>query len=487
LQRAPTPRVAVRLRRIRPLLPSPEGSATRTLAQARMLEPSKNNKMQKINPREIALKILYDIETKSAFANETVEEYSKRFKLSSLDTRFIRELVNGVTKLIRRLDYITSSFLKGKIEDLTPWIRNTLRLGVYQIDYLDRVPDQAAVDESVKLAKKFGHKGTAGLVNAVLRNYLRDKKKVVFPSIEEDKVRAIGTIYSFPDWMIKDWLRQFGEEETVKLCETFNQKAKLSFRLNSLKISQKDLERALELKKIKCQKGSFFENFYWIKSKIDLEYLFLFQKGYVYPQDESAGFPVRLLSPQPGETILDMCAAPGGKLTYISELMKNSGKLIALDLNPERMEKVKENCERLGVKNVLFQIGDARNYSTEPVDRILIDAPCSGLGVLGRNSDARWQKKKEDIKRLAELQSAILLNAAKLVKKGGIIVYSTCTLTKEENEEVIEQFLEQGRNFRKESASDYVDRKVVNENGFVRTYPHINGLDGTFAARLKKL
>jgi len=443
--------------------------------------------MKKINPREVALKILYEIETKSAFANETVEEYSKKFKLSSLDTRFIRELVNGVTKLRRRLDYITSFFLKGKIEDLTPWIRNILRLGVYQIDYLDRVPDRAAVDESVKLAKRYGHKGTAGLVNAVLRSYLRDKNKVIFPSIEEDKARAIGTIYSFPDWMIKDWLRQFGEEETVKLCEAFNQKAKLSFRFNSLKISQKDLERALELKKIKYRKGSFFENFYWIESKIDLEYLFLFQKGYIYPQDESAGFPVRLLDTQPGETILDMCAAPGGKLTYISELMKNSGKLIALDLNPERMEKVKENCERLGVKNVLFQIGDARNYSTETVDRILIDAPCSGLGVLGRNSDARWQKKKEDIKRLAQLQSAILLNAAKLVKKGGIIVYSTCTLTKEENEEVIEFFLEQRGDFKVESASDHVDVRVVSESGFVRTYPHVHGLDGTFAARLKKV
>jgi len=452
-----------------------------------MPEPPKNNKMQKTNPREIALKILYEIETKSAFANETIEEYSERFKLSSLDTRFIRELVNGATKLNRRLDYIISFFLKGKIEDLTLWIRNILRLGVYQIDYLDRVPDRAAVDESVKLAKKFGHKGTAGLVNAVLRNYLRDKKRVIFPSIEEDKVRAIGTIYSFPDWMMKDWFRQFGEEETVKLCETFNQKAKLSFRLNSLKISQKDLERALELKKIKCRKGSFFENFYWIESKIDLEYLFLFKKGYVYPQDESAGFPVRLLDTQPGETILDMCAAPGGKLTYISELMKNSGRLIALDLNPERMEKVKENCERLGVKNVSFQIGDARNYSIEPVDKILIDAPCSGLGVLGRNSDARWQKKKEDIKRLAELQSAILLDAAKLVKKDGIIVYSTCTLTQEENEKVIESFLDLRKDFKIEAASDYVDTRVVNQSGFMRTYPHVHGLDGTFAARLRKV
>lgn len=442
--------------------------------------------MKKINPREIALKILYEIESKSGFANETIESYYSRIKLSSLDRRFIREMVNGTTKLRRRLDYTLSFFLRDKIEDLTPWIRNILRLGLYQIEYLDRVPNRAAVDESVKLAKRFGHKGTAGLVNAVLRNYLRDEKRVTFPSMEEDKVKAIGTIYSFPDWMIEGWLVQFGESQTIKLCEAFNQKAKISFRLNSLKIDQKGLEKALDMKKIKYRKGDFLENFYRMESKIDLENLFLFQKGYVYPQDESAGFPVLLLSPQPNESILDMCAAPGGKLTYIAELLKNSGRLIALDSSPERMKRVKENCQRLGIENVSYQIGDAQNYSTELVEKILIDAPCSGLGVLGRNSDARWQKKKEDIKRLAELQFAIISNAANLVKKNGVIVYTTCTLTQEENEDVIKSFLEQRQDFKKEDASDYVDSRVVNKEGFVRTYPHLQDIDGTFSVRLKK-
>jgi 16S rRNA (cytosine967-C5)-methyltransferase len=447
----------------------------------------KNKKMTKINSREIALKILFDIEAKSAFANETIEDYSNRFGLSSLDRRFVRELVNGVTKLRRRLDYILSFFLKDDIRDLTPWIRNILRLGLYQIEYLDRVPDRSAVDESVKLAKRFGHKGTAGLVNAVLRNYLRDRKRVVFPSMGKEKVKAIGTIYSFPDWMVEDWLRQSGEEKTIKLCEAFNQKANFSFRLNSLKIKQMDLEGALDRKKLKYRRGDFLNNFYWIESKIDLEYLFLFSKGYVYPQDESAGFPVLLLDPKPGETILDICAAPGGKLTYLAELMKNSGKLTALDISQDRMKKIKENCLRLGIENVDFQIGDARNYSTEPGNKILIDAPCSGLGVLGRNSDARWQKKREDLKRLAEAQSAILFNASDLVKKDGVIVYTTCSLAEEENEKVIEQFLEQRKEFKKEDASDFVDQRAVNKNGFVRTYPHLHGLDGTFAARLRKI
>jgi 16S rRNA (cytosine967-C5)-methyltransferase len=182
-----------------------------------------------------------------------------------------------------------------------------------------------------------------------------------------------------------------------------------------------------------------------------------------------------------------MCSAPGGKLTYMAELLKNSGKLIALDISSERMKKIKENCQKLGIENVDFQIGDARNYSTEPVDKILLDAPCSGLGVLGRNSDARWQKKKEDIKRLSKIQSAILFNASNLVKKGGVIVYTTCSLAEEENEKVIEQFLKQRKDFEKENALDYVDARVVNKNGFIRTYPYLQGLDGTFAASLRKV
>ncbi|MDH4222137.1 MAG: 16S rRNA (cytosine(967)-C(5))-methyltransferase RsmB [candidate division Zixibacteria bacterium] len=443
--------------------------------------------MQKINPREITLKILYEIEVKSAFANETMDSYFGRVKLSSLDSRFIRQLVNGTTKLRRRLDYILSFFLKKEIEKLSPWVRNILRLGLYQIEYLDRVPDHSAVDESVKLAKRFGHKGTAGLVNAVLRSYLRNEEKVTFPSMEEDKVKAIGTAYSFPDWIIEDWLKILSEKETIKLCETFNQKAKVSFRLNTLRIDQKSLERALDMKKIKYRKGNFLDNFYWMESKIDLENLFLFQKGYVYPQDESAGFSVRMLAPRPGESILDMCAAPGGKLTYIAELLKNTGRLIALDSSPDRMARVKENCQRLGIEKVIYRTGDAQSYSSEQVDKVLIDAPCSGLGVLGRNSDARWQKNREDIKRLAKLQSSIISNAANLVKKGGVMIYTTCTLSREENENIIDSFLKRRDDFKQENALDFVDSRVINQYGFVRTYPHIHELDGTFAARLKKI
>jgi 16S rRNA (cytosine967-C5)-methyltransferase len=436
------------------------------------------------NAREIALEILYEIEMKSAFANETIELFCKNYHLSNLDRRFVSELVNGTTKMRRRLDYVLSFFLEKEINDLTPWIRNILRLGVYQIDFLDRVPESAAVNESVNLAKKFGHRGTVALVNAVLRSYLRDKSRVSFPSWEENKVENIALFYSFPNFLVESWLNIFREEETIKLCQTFNERPKLCFRMNSLKGESHSLEEEFNKSKTKFKSGRFLENFYYIESRVDLNHFTPLVEGFVYPQDESAGFPVILLDPQPGETILDLCAAPGGKTTFIAELLGNRGRVLAVDKNREKIKLLRENCRRLGIDSVSYFCGDATNFQVQPVDRVLVDAPCSGLGVLGRNPDSRWRKQKEDLLRLQKLQLEILFNAASLVKKRGVLVYSTCTLTREENDFVIEKFLEKRRDFRLTDASLYVDSEVVDESGFVRTFPHIHKMDGGFAARL---
>jgi len=436
------------------------------------------------NAREIALEILYEIEMKDAFANETIELFCRNYHLSNLDRRFVSELVNGTTKMRRRLDYVLGFFLEKEINDLTPWIRNILRLGAYQIDFLDRVPESAAVNESVNLAKKFGHRGTVALVNAVLRSYLRDKSRVSFPSWEENKVENIALFYSFPSFLVESWLNMFGEEKTLKLCQVFNERPKLCFRMNSLKVESHSLEEKFNKSKTKFKSGRFLENFYYIESRLDLNRFMPLLEGLAYLQDESAGFPVILLDPQPGETILDLCAAPGGKSTFIAELLRNRGRVLAVDKNWEKIKLLRENCRRLGIDSVRYFCGDATSFQVRPVDRVLVDAPCSGLGVLGRNPDSRWRKQKEDWERLQKLQLEILFNAANLVKKGGVVVYSTCTLTREENEFVIEKFLEKRRDFKLTDGSLYVDSDVVDESGFVRTFPHIHKMDGGFAARL---
>ena len=432
------------------------------------------------------MKILYQIETEETFADQAILSFVRDLYLSSLDRRFISQLVHGTTKMRRRLDYMLGLFIERKLEELTSWIRNILRMGLYQIDFLDKVPERAAVDESVKLAKKFGHRGTVALVNAVLRNYLRDRGRITFPSREENQIENIALFYSFPDWMVEDWLELFGEEQTVTLCETFNKRPQLCCRLNSLRIDQGGLEEIFKREKIKFKPGRFLQGFYTVESKIDLERFAPLQKGLVYFQDESAGLPVMLLDPQPGERILDLCAAPGGKSTFVAEKMQDQGMVLAVDASMQKLKTLKENCQRLGVSSVALCRADARDFRCNDVDRILVDAPCSALGTLGRNSDARWRKQKEDLLRLQKLQLEILSNAAGLLKKGGVLVYSTCTITPEENDRVIEKFLGIRKDFRLRDSSEFVDPGVVDQNGMVRTLPHIHKTDGSFACRLEK-
>jgi 16S rRNA (cytosine967-C5)-methyltransferase len=439
-----------------------------------------------MNPREIALRVLHGIETDETFADQAILTSVRDLYLSSLDRRFISELVHGTTKMRRRLDYLLGLFLERKLEELTPWIRNILRMGLYQIEFLDKVPERAAVDESVKLAKKFGHRGTVALANAVLRNYLRDKGRITFPSREENQVENIALFYSFPDWMVESWLKLLGEEQTVRLCEAFNKRPQLSCRLNSLRIDQEGLEETFKRERTKFKSGRFLKGFYTVESKIDLERFAPLQKGLVYFQDESAGLPVMLLDPQPGERILDLCAAPGGKSTFIAETMKDQGMVLAVDISTRKLKTVKENCRRLGVRSVVLFCADARDFSCRPVDRVLVDAPCSALGTLGRHSEARWKKQREDLLRLQKLQLEILSNAAELLREGGALVYSTCTIAPEENEHVIEKFLESRRDFRLRDSSGFVDSGVVDRNGMVKTMPHIHKADGSFACRLDK-
>ncbi|HKZ22572.1 MAG TPA: 16S rRNA (cytosine(967)-C(5))-methyltransferase RsmB [candidate division Zixibacteria bacterium] len=451
--------------------------------QTKNLPAKTKSSSKKYSPREIALRILYGIEEEGLQAADGIDFYCGENKSSNLDRRFITELVNGTTKLRRRIDFGIQTFLKEKLEKLTPWIRNILRMGVYQLDYMDKVPESAAVDESVKLAKKYGHSGTAGLVNAVLRSYIREKDKILIP--RENPVEFLGIFYSFPDWMIEKWLSEYGEENTIKLCGYFNAKPKISFRVNLLKTDSAAVEKKLTAEKIEYQKSRWLENFYTFSSAVDLDNLDILNQGAIYIQDESTALPVLLLNPQPGETVLDLCAAPGGKTIFMAEKMQNKGKIIALDKSLNKLKLISENCQRLGVKIVETKMGDGTEFETEPVDKILLDAPCSGLGVLERNAEARWLKQEKDMDRLSQLQLTLLNNAKDLLKKGGIMVYSTCSLAKEENEMVVEKFLQENKNFSLGDAAETVNPEST-ENKFVKTYPFSHNTDGSFAAGLKK-
>lgn len=434
--------------------------------------------------REVALKVLYKIEQEGIFAEEGVEKYCAGVGFSGEDRRLVGELVFGTTKLRKRIDYLLSQVLDEKLERLTPWMRNILRMGIYQLAFTDKIPAYAAINESVNLAKKYGHTGVASLVNGVLRNYERKKEQIKFP---QEELEFISSFYSFPEWLIEKWLSSFGRENVIGLCEYFNRKPNLGVRVNQLKSSATEVENYLQEISLSFRKGSFLEGFYYLESAVELDELELLPEGKIYIQDEASLLAVELLDPKPGETVLDLCAAPGGKSGYLAQKMQNQGKVIAVDKSETKLRLVRENCQRLGATIVEALLGDAVDFATAPVDRILVDAPCSGTGVLNRNADARWQKKPEDLERLAQLQLSILKNAASLVKPGGIIVYSTCSIMPEENQIVIQNLLAKHSELKVADAGQFFAAELVTQEGYLRTLPFMHKIDGAFAVRLVKV
>ncbi|HTY37426.1 MAG TPA: 16S rRNA (cytosine(967)-C(5))-methyltransferase RsmB, partial [Bacteroidota bacterium] len=303
---------------------------------------------------------------------------------------------------------------------------------------------------------------------------------------EENLVQYLSVFYSHPQWIVKRWLNRFGREETEKLLIVDNEISSLTLRINKLRVSASAFLTLLDERKIQYQGSRFVDHFIKVKSLSGISQLDVFQKGYFSIQDESAAMPVLLLAPRPGERVIDMCAAPGGKTTFIGELMNNEGEILAVDKYDSRLNLITTSCQRLGITNVTSMVADSSNLSVEPADRILVDAPCSGLGTLRKKPDIKWKREPEDIPRLAAQQMTLLDNASKLLRDGGVLVYSTCTTEPEENGDLVKAFLKNHPEFHLEDAGTIVNKSIVSPEGFVETFPHRHQLDGSFAARLVK-
>ncbi|MFQ6618089.1 MAG: RsmB/NOP family class I SAM-dependent RNA methyltransferase, partial [Fidelibacterota bacterium] len=283
------------------------------------------------------------------------------------------------------------------------------------------------------------------------------------------------------------WLNRFGEEQTIRLCETDNSQPSLTLRFNPLKVRREDFEAILRSEGIAHTPSSFLNEYFKLKGSLNIGEWGHFKRGLCTVQDAAGGLPVRLLSPESGDTILDICAAPGGKATYIAELVADDAFIMASDIQFKKSLLLADNVRRLGIRSVKVVVCDGTTYSYPEADKILLDVPCSGTGVISKRSDLRWKRKEKDIEDLAELQLSLLHNAAHRLREGGVIVYSTCTMEEEENRRVIERFLGQFPNFSVEPADNFVPIQVVSSSGFVETFPHVHGIDGSFAARLSKL
>lgn len=436
--------------------------------------------------RAAATQVIGLVLDKGQKTDEAIERVAGKSNFDELDSRFLRQLCHGVVKMKRRLDFTCSFYLKKPDFQLDKTVQNILRLGFYQLLFTDRIPASAAVSESVNLARNLVSPGHASFVNAVLRNYLRHPEQVVFPDKTVAVEKYLALFYSYPDWFVEYCCGQFGPEQTERLLACGNKTPQITYRVNKLRASCESVASSFDEHKIAYHAGKYLTDFYHLdRAGLPLEKQ-LITTGMVYVQDEAAGLAVKLLDPQSGENILDLAAAPGGKAAFAAALMDNKGSVTALDTNRKRLQVLAENASRLGVKIINPVHCDLLDFTGPVADRVLLDAPCSGWGVMRRHSDLRWSKTAADSAKLSDIQLKLLRHAADLVKPGGVLVYSTCTIVSQENDEVIRRFLSERADFTVEPASLWVDKELVDTHGAVKTYPAGDDMDGAFCVRIKK-
>ena len=426
--------------------------------------------------RETALKILYKIDEEKAYSNIVLNSEIKKQKekLQRKDIGLISEIVYGVTTWRITLDEIIEKYSKIKLKKISKWILNILRMSIYQIIFLDKIPKSAAVNEGVNLAKKYGNRGSIGFTNAVLRKV--DKKDYTELFEEKDNIKRISITTSMPEWIILELKKEgVSIEKIEEICKNSNIRPSISVRINNLKINKQELKEKLQEKGIKTEDG-ILNDFLILNNIKDIENMEEFTQGYFTVQDEVAGLTALVLNPQPGENVLDACSSPGGKTTYLAELMKNQGNIVATDIHEHRTKLVENAAKRLGINIIKTSVQDAtifnENYK-EKFDKILLDVPCLGIGVLKRKPDIKWQKEQKDVDEISKIQYKILENCSKYLKKNGEIVYSTCSIFKKENERIIEKFIKNNLEFQIEKFDFEKNSQLKNEknaNLFFQNY-----------------
>ncbi len=437
--------------------------------------------------RYVAVRILSRFERSDSYIDKLLAQELSHSGLIQKDKALLTELVNGVIRWKGSLDWVLTGFYHGEYQKCLNIVKNAMRVGLYQIMHLNRIPIHAAIDESVEIVKRIQGDKTAGIVNGVLRNISRNIDNIRYPNPEEDRVYYLAITKSHPKWMVKRWMEQFGRDFTEKMLDANNQRPPIIIRVNSSKTSPEEVIKLLKDKNVDHVQSQYLDSSISIKTqKANISSTELFTKGYITIQDTSASLAARLTNASPGNTIVDLCAAPGGKTFYMAELIKDEGKVISVEKYRSKIRFIKEGVDRMELKSVEMMRGDAREISfDENIDIVLADVPCSGLGTLSKKPDIKWKREPDDIKSLASLQRNIMANAAKMLRSGGVLVYSTCTIEKEENIENIEWFLSEHPEFEIDPAENYLPDGVC-KDGFMQTFQHLHGMDGAFAARLVK-
>ena len=443
------------------------------------------------DPRHIALNVLLFWDKASSTLDTALETYSKEISLlNPKDKKLCNALVFGVLRKREAIDWIIDEFSNIDLNKISINLLYILRIALFQIIYMDRIPVFAAINTSVDIAKKLAGRKKAGFINAVLRKASTSYTKISLPDSNTNPSKFISVKYSIPLWLTKKWIGVFGFENTQKLGSQINTIPYITIRTNTLKTKRQNLLQKLSLKVNSIQKTDYAqEGLSFSSPDVPIHELGEFKQGLFQVQDEAAQIITHFLEPKPGEKILDACAGFGGKTGHIAQVMENRGVIVAVDTGGKKLDSLKRDMQKLGIDIVMTKTINILKTTIKDFDfyfdRVLIDAPCTGFGVLRRNPDTKWKRSKNDIIRLGAKQKKMLNAAANLVKPGGILVYAVCSCEKEENENVIDKFLEKRADFSidKNFKSDRYEQFVTQE-GFLKTYPHINSMDGFFAARL---
>lgn len=434
-----------------------------------------------INTRELVLEMLIEINEKGAYSHLVLRDVLGKYQyLSKQERAFISRMTEGTTEHIIELDYIINQFSKTKTKKMKPLIRTILRMSVYQLIYMDNVPDSAVCNEAVKLAKKHKFGQLSGFVNGVLRNIARNKSELEYPDEKKEPLKYLHIKYSVPEWMIELWNKEYGYDRTRQIVEGFMMDSKLSIRTNKsackpMQLKERLIEEGVCVEAVST--GTALDEYAFYISGFDyLEALDSFNEGWFYVQDISSMMVAETAGVSEGDYVIDVCAAPGGKSTHIAELLAGTGRVDARDLTEYKVDLIKANIERSGLKNITARCQDATVIDQESVDKadvLICDLPCSGLGVLGKKTDIRYKVTEASIAELASLQREILSTVVSYVKQGGTLIYSTCTINKEENDSNVAWFAEQ-----------YKDFTLVSSK---QMYPNETGNDGFFLAKFTKV
>lgn len=437
--------------------------------------------------RKVAVDILDSILKKGAYSNIALNSSLNKSGLEDRDKGLVTEIIYGTLKYKYTIDKVLSSFVKQDLKKMDSFIVNILRTALYQIMFLSKIPEFAAVNEAVDMAKKHRSIGASKLVNGVLRNYLRNKSKIYYN--QDDKIESLCFKYSYEPWMVKLFLQQYGEERAEQILLGLNSTPTVTLRVNNLKISAKEAFEKLKAMEYDVQEGVVRPEAIRIFKGKSIEQNPLFREGLATVQDESAMLVAPSMDIVSDITVLDLCSAPGGKATHISELMNNTGEVHAFDIHKDKLSLIEQNSKRLGITNMKCDVIDAAVYNDDLKDsaeRVLIDVPCSGLGIIRKKPEIKWTKDLKQLNDIIKIQRSIMKNAASYVKIGGVLLYSTCTLNKKENEDNVKWFLSNFTNYNMEQLF-YGDLDNILYDKYGVTILPNEYMDGFFIAKFKRI